>query len=145
MINSTGVRIGNLDTMRVYAAWLRCFLHTLVPFMVFKTGQWPVHYGNVEFLLPDVLILSIHSFIMEAFFIIAGLIFIIELEKKGMSVYISNRFKKIVIPFMVGLFVLMPYIVMLFSVSKSYEDGNFGFNFFRHRAIEFTFGLRIYF
>lgn len=122
-------RLEQIDVMRVAAAWLRCMLHTLVPFMVFRTGMWPVKYPNTDNLLPDFLVLTIHSFIMEAFFIVAGLIFIFELERKGLRKYILNRLKKIVFPFLTGILTLVPFIIVLFSVGESLTGNSFHWQF----------------
>lgn len=122
-------RLEQIDVMRVVAAWLRCLLHTLVPFMVFRTGMWPVKYGNTDNLLPDFLVLTIHSFIMEAFFIVAGLIFAFESVRKGLRKYIQSRLKKIVFPFLAGILTLVPFIIVLFSVGESLTGSNFHWQF----------------
>ncbi len=119
------IRYEELDVIRVLASWLRCVLHTLVPFMVYKSGMWPINYNNGTNLLPDLIVVTIHSFIMEAFFIIAGIICVIELSRKGQKDYIKNRLRKIVLPFMIGILVVVPFIIFLFGIGSDLMADSF--------------------
>lgn len=123
------IRYKELDVVRVLASWLRCVLHTLVPFMVYTSGMWRIHYHNGTNLLPDLSVLTIHSFIMEAFFIIAGIICVLELSRKGLRGYIKNRLRKIVLPFTIGILVLVPFIIFLFGLGSDLMSDSFHWQF----------------
>lgn len=113
-----------LDRLRVVSALLRCILHTAVPYMVVRTGMWPLKEANNTNLLPDAWVFVAHSFIMEAFFFISGYVMCVQVAAYQKEAFIRNRLRKVFLPFAVILFTLIPYVIFLFSPGKEIEAGH---------------------
>lgn len=109
-------RIPYLDNIRNFANALRMGIHAGVPYMVTISDMWPVNdKGNWTF---DFIIFEAHLFVMELFFLVAGFMFAMQFSQKKRSDFIKNRMRRIVIPFLLGLIIFVPFILSLFGLSK---------------------------
>jgi glucans biosynthesis protein C len=109
-------RIAYIDNVRNTANFVRLFIHAGVPYMVTVTGMWPVNeIGNWFF---DIVNFEGHLFVMELFFLVAGFMFSMQQKKSDLKAFISNRMNRIVIPFFLGMIILIPFILMLFGLGK---------------------------
>ena len=115
-------RIVYIDYLRNFANITRCFIHAAVPYMVTAAPMWPVDDQGSWFF--DFAIFESHLFVMELFFMISGFMFAMELNRNAVRKTIKNRFSRIVIPFVLGLVILVPIVLSLFSLSE-----NVGFSF----------------
>ena len=152
-------RIVYIDYLRNFANITRCLLHASVPYMVTAAPIWPVDDKGIWFL--DFAVFESHLFVMELFFMISGFMFALELRKHTIRSIIQNRFKRIVIPFVLGLILIIPIVLSLFSLSnhtgftfldmdilkQSYINGwNKGFdNFFPTAHLWFLYYLIIFY
>lgn len=84
--------------------------------MVTAAPMWPVDDQGSWFF--DFAIFEGHLFVMELFFMISGFMFAMELKRNTLRKIIKNRFRRIVIPFLLGLIILVPIVLSLFSLSK---------------------------
>ena len=96
-------------------------IHGAVPYMVTYSAMWPFDDEGSYFF--DFVIFEGHLFLMELFFILTGFMFAMQLAKKSSKEFIKNRLKKIVLPFVLGLIVIMPIVLSYFHLSDytSYE------------------------
>lgn len=109
-------RITYIDNMRNTANVVRLFIHAGVPYMVTVTGMWPVNEkGNWFF---DILNFEGHLFVMELFFLVAGFMFSMQQKKSNLKAFVTNRMNRIVIPFFLGMIILIPFILMIFGLGK---------------------------
>ncbi len=109
-------RIAYLDNIRNFANALRMCIHAGVPYMVTVSDMWPVNdKGNWTF---DFIIFEAHLFVMELFFLVAGFMFAMQYPRKKTIDFIINRLQRIVIPFFAGMFFLVPFVLMMFGLSK---------------------------
>ena len=109
-------RIAYIDNMRNTANVVRLFIHAGVPYMVTVTGMWPVNEkGNWFF---DILNFEGHLFVMELYFLVAGFMFSMQQKKSDLEAFITNRMYRIVIPFLLGMIILIPFILTLFGLGK---------------------------
>lgn len=99
-------------------------VHASIPYMVSETPIWPVNDRGSWFF--DVLVFESHLFVMELFFMISGFMFAIQLKGAPLQFIITNRLKKIALPFVFGLVLLVPVVLSLFSLSQ-----HTGFTFFQ--------------
>tara|TARA_B110001452_G_scaffold37271_3_gene28533 strand:+ start:2964 stop:4082 length:1119 start_codon:yes stop_codon:yes gene_type:complete len=109
-------RIIYIDYLRNLANITRCCIHASVPYMVTLAPMWPVNDKGSWFF--DFAIFEGHLFVMELFFVISGFMFAMELKKSSVPKILKNRFKRIVIPFILGLIVLVPIVLSLFSLGN---------------------------
>lgn len=152
-------RIVYIDYLRNFANITRCLIHASVPYMVTIAPIWPVDDNGIWFF--DFTVFVSHLFVMELFFMISGFIFAINLRKHTIGTIIKNRFNRIVIPFVLGLIIIIPIVLSLFSLSnhigftfldkdilkQSYINGwNKGFdNFFPTAHLWFLYYLIIFY
>ena len=105
-----------INNLKWMSSVLRCLLHASVPYIVTK-NFWPVN-ETPGLLFFDVLIFNIHSFIMELFFILAGYTSVRQYYKLSLMDYFNNRMKRVFIPFIIGVLILMPLIICYFSIAE---------------------------
>ena len=107
-------RIIYIDYLRNFANITRCCIHASVPYMVTLAPMWPVDDKGSWFF--DFAIFEGHLFVMELFFMISGFFFAMELKKSSIPKILKHRFKRIVIPFILGLIILVPIVLSFFSL-----------------------------
>ena len=108
-------RIVYIDYLRNFANLVRCLIHASVPYMMTYAPMWPVNDKGSWFF--DFTIFELHLFVMELFFMISGFMFAMEINNKSTQKIIKNRFKRIVIPFLFGLVLIVPIILSMFTIS----------------------------
>jgi glucans biosynthesis protein C len=114
-------RIELFDRSKVFASQFNVLLHVLVPFMITRTGMWPLKYQNGTNQIPDTIIFIIHLFNMPMFFLMAGFFALFLFNKLGMKGFIYNRWRKIALPFLIAWFVLIPIVIFYFPIGNSIE------------------------
>jgi peptidoglycan/LPS O-acetylase OafA/YrhL len=72
---------------------------------------------NKGSIIIDLAIWSSHRLRMPLFFIMSGFFTHLVLERKGRSEYLLNRLKRIMVPFLIASFILLPIVVELFAKS----------------------------
>lgn len=110
-------RVVYIDYLRNIANISRCLIHASIPYMVTKSPIWPINDKGLWFF--DFAVFEIHLFVMELFFAIAGFMFAMELSSKTISKIILAKLKKIVLPLIVGLIILIPFVITLFELPKN--------------------------
>ena len=104
-------RIHSLDALRATLMILGIVLHSTETYSVGYDGIWP-RDPNSSHLLMNLLNSFIHLFRMPAFFLIAGFFAALLFYERGAGKMLSNRVKRIVLPFLVFLVVLHPIIIL---------------------------------
>ena len=110
--NSRTQRYHDLDFVRATAMLLGLLLHVCIFFMPSHKYFW----GTGEY-FGDVLDLQflnfIHLFRMQLFFFMAGFFAELVIDRKGLHHLVNDRLKRIVLPFIIGLVLLMPLHILL--------------------------------
>jgi hypothetical protein len=119
-------RIVYIDYLRNIANISRCFIHASIPYMLTKSPIWPVNDKGLWFF--DFAVFEIHLFVMELFFAIAGFMFAMELSSKTISKIVLAKLKKIVLPLIVGLIILIPFVITLFELPKNNLNSILSYN-----------------
>ncbi len=112
-------RYHDLDFVRSAAMLLGLVLHVCImfmpPFQLFwGTGEYQGDELNLEFLS------FIHLFRMQIFFLMAGFFAELVTDRKGFGFLVRDRVKRILLPFLVGVVLLMPIHTMLMKGSSGY-------------------------
>lgn len=99
-------RFHSFDALRGFALLLGVFFHAAESFCP-ERYSWAIVDVNAHWIFEWFQHFC-HAFRMELFFLIAGFFAHLLLHKRGARSFIANRFKRIVLPFIVGWLVLYP-------------------------------------
>src|SRR4051812_35762583 len=103
-------RLHALDAVRAFALLLGIALHATIPWVgIRSTTVGAESQSNVLITVFHV----IHMFRMPIFFLIAGFFGRMMLERRGTKAFIRDRFKRIVLPLVIGL----PVVLLLTGVA----------------------------
>ena len=116
-------RIHAFDSIRAVMMILGVFLHSAITYSYLEYDGWPLYNSKEGHLFFDWLFGIIHIFRMPIFFIISGFFGALLFYKKSPSQMILNRIKRILLPFIVFIFILTPlnniavkYSIPLFKI-----------------------------
>lgn len=112
MIN--GQRIHGLDALRAVAMLLGVVLHAASGYRVEEVDYW-IHDEQFNSILFDFSYFFIHSFRMPLFFLIAGFFSRFLYFRSGEQAFIKNRWKRVGIPFFIGLVTIVPLSMLPFN------------------------------
>lgn len=117
-------RVHALDAVRGVMMLLGLVIHASVTYASRDYGAaWPLKDPD-NTMAFDLVVTLIHAFRMPLFFITAGYFGALLFFKKGPKAMIIHRVRRILIPFLVSLFILYPLVIMGFTYSLASFDGN---------------------
>jgi len=102
-------RMDYLDATRAFALALGIVFHACLSFMPTFMG-WAIQDISTSPLVARFITVS-HSFRMEAFFLLAGFFSHLTFHRKGAGEFVRSRVLRIVVPFVLGWFILHPLVV----------------------------------
>ncbi|MDB6027712.1 MAG: mdoC [Verrucomicrobiales bacterium] len=102
-------RLHYLDATRAFALLLGVVFHSCLSFTSSFVG-WAVQDISTSPLVGLFMTVS-HTFRMEAFFLLAGLFSHLAYHRNGAGAFVRTRVLRIVVPFVVGWFILRPLVV----------------------------------
>ncbi len=108
-LSNTKERLYYLDAVRAFALLLGVFFHAGLSFFPFFIG-WAVMDISTSHLAATVS-LVLHSFRMELFFLVSGYFSHMKFHQMGAKAFLTSRWFRIGIPFIVGWIVLRPLLV----------------------------------
>ena len=108
-------RIHSLDSLRAIMMLLGLVLHSAITYSVYEDlGSWPIR-NSFTHLSNDFIVSIIHSFRMPIFFLVSGFFGSMLFYERKPSIMIKNRFFRVVLPFIVFIFLLWPTIIFGFG------------------------------
>jgi peptidoglycan/LPS O-acetylase OafA/YrhL len=102
-------RLDHLDAVRAFALVLGIVFHASISFTPIFMG-WAVMDISTSPLVSSFIVTS-HSFRMELFFLIAGFFSYQSFHAIGAREFLAGRFMRVVVPFLIGWFLLRPLII----------------------------------
>lgn len=102
-------RLDYLDATRAFALVLGVVFHASLSFVPTFMG-WAVQDISTSPLVSMFMTVS-HSFRMEAFFLLAGFFSHLTFHRQGAGQFVRSRALRLVLPFVVGWFILRPLVV----------------------------------
>lgn len=96
---SANARFHGLDAARAIALLIGIVHHGIESFVTYVNSDW-VTQDTQNSLVLDVLFYISHVFRMQAFFLMSGFFAHLLYHRKGSREFISNRFKRLVLPFL---------------------------------------------
>ncbi len=116
-------RLHYMDTLRAVAMFLGLVLHAGVVFAHWTIDDARQHVES-SMTLHYVLEL-IHVFRMELFFLVAGFFSLMLCRSKGTRAYVKNRVQRIVVPFILCVAFLLPWIAADFYLGQIHAREDF--------------------
>ena len=113
-------RYHGLDFIRAVMMLLGVVLHTALAFQQ-QDGLW-IYHDPERTPLAGLFVLSIHIFRMPIFFVMAGFFGAMLFTRKGPAIFAGHRFDRIVIPLVIGWFVLYPLLMWAISFAYTYAS-----------------------
>ncbi|MGM0502236.1 MAG: acyltransferase family protein [Bacillota bacterium] len=115
-------RLFYFDYLRVFVITIVILLHALLPHV--KDYSWYVNEAQkVE--LFGLLALVIDVFIMPIMFFAAGYFTYSSLKKRGITSFLYNKFKRIAVPFFIGVFFFVPIMTYMSALIEAGSDLSF--------------------
>lgn len=108
-VPATHQRLDYLDAVRAFALLLGIVFHASLSFFPVFIG-WAVMDISTSSWITSFVLVS-HSFRMELFFLMAGFFGHMTFHRKGAGFFIQSRLMRILVPFVIGWFLLRPLIV----------------------------------
>jgi glucans biosynthesis protein C len=102
-------RLDYLDAVRAFALLLGIVFHASISFTPVFMG-WAVMDVSTSPLLSSFIVIC-HSFRMELFFLIAGFFSCQSFHAKGPRAFLAGRLVRVLVPFVIGWFLLRPLII----------------------------------
>jgi glucan biosynthesis protein C len=118
-------RLDYLDATRAFALLLGIVFHGCLSFMPVFIG-WAVQDISTSPLVGRFSTVS-HTFRMETFFLIAGFLAHRGFHHKGAGNFVRSRLLRIVVPFVLGWFLLRPLVVSGWIMGSASLRGDFHF------------------
>jgi glucans biosynthesis protein C len=122
---AAGERLHALDGLRAVAMLLGIVLHAGMSFTTIDV-PWPAHDVRAGHGF-DALVGLIHGFRMQVFFFLAGFFGHLLWKRLGTRGFLAQRGKRIGIPFVAGLVVIVPVILVIWT----WADAQLGTTFIR--------------
>ena len=120
-----GARLDYLDAVRAFALVLGIVFHASMSFLPFFAA-WAIQDVSTSPVVSVFFTLS-HSFRMEVFFLIAGVLGHIAFHRKGAGAYLRSRLLRLGIPFVAGWFLLRPLLVSGWIMGSASLQGHYSF------------------
>ncbi|MFM1943284.1 MAG: hypothetical protein RI897_2266 [Verrucomicrobiota bacterium] len=113
-----------LDALRGFALLLGVFYHAAESFEAHHL-TWAIIDADANRVLAFLRFMS-HSFRMETFFLLAGFFARLVILKRGLHSFTLNRIQRILVPLVVGWFILYPLCIAIW-IKGAQVSGNYAF------------------
>ena len=104
-------RLHYMDALRATVMLSGIILHSAIPFTRFDFIPWPMH-SNSSFMIFDYVFTFVHTIRLPIFFFISGFFAKQIYIKSGTGGFLKNRCKRIAVPLLICLIVLIPMHIM---------------------------------
>lgn len=120
-IASRQQRFYYMDNLRAFAMMLGIFFHAALAYSPLMHNLWFVSDPNKSLILDFIVYLS-HLFRMPLFFLISGFFAIMLIERRGLSGFLKNRAKRVLLPFIVFYPLVLVAIIVTISWGASHVN-----------------------
>ena len=118
-------RLHALDALRAIMMLLGLVIHTAASYMTTDLGQgWPLKDASSTHVIFDLLSGYIHGFRMPVFFAVAGFFSALLFFNQSPNRMLLNRIKRILLPFLVFLFLLWPINAFIWTYGFSIMESS---------------------
>ena len=114
-------RIYFLDNIRSLMILLVVVLHSAEPYTHYRSW-WAVN--DQDSVIIDKLFLTLDVFLMPILFFIAGYFTLPSLKNKSAWLFIKKKFRRLGLPFIIGILVINPIYLYIWNYSRGYLHYN---------------------
>ncbi|MDG2467954.1 MAG: acyltransferase family protein [Pirellulaceae bacterium] len=105
-------RLNGFDALRAFVLLLGLVIHAAMPFLEPPVQVWAViepvrHVGLI------LVVMAIHAFRLQVFFLLSGFFAALLIEKRGLRSFVMNRVRRIVVPFIFCVVLVVPLLQLL--------------------------------
>ncbi|MEM8563933.1 MAG: acyltransferase family protein [Pseudomonadota bacterium] len=125
MANTSTQRFHGLDSLRATMMLLGLVLHSGVVYMA-QSDSAIVSDPKSQSIAVGYLVFWIHAYRLPIFFLVSGFFSALLYFDRGPDTMITNRFKRLVLPFLVGWMLFVPLIAILKAYANHAFDGYAG-------------------
>jgi glucan biosynthesis protein C len=111
----------SLDALRAFCMSLGIVLHAAISFMKWPLPTWPTRDMDPG-IWADTIVYCIHTFRMQLFFLLSGFFACLVLSKTDVKSFIIGRCKRILIPFLASLLIIIPIMHVIAFYEESSEQ-----------------------
>jgi fucose 4-O-acetylase-like acetyltransferase len=112
-------RLHSMDALRAIMMLLGLVIHSALTYAVTDWGStWSLKDPNATHWTNDYLVDFVHVFRMQIFFFVAGFFGALLFYERQPRPMIKNRFKRIVLPFIIFVFLLWPTVIVSFVYTR---------------------------
>lgn len=115
-------RIHGFDTLRAMALLLGILLHAIMPYIQPSLDIWFVLDEDKQ-IGYTILLVVIHAFRLQTFFLLAGFFSSLLIEKRGLKSFVINRVQRVLVPLLLSVLIIVPLCQLLMVVGYSLRDG----------------------
>ncbi|MBA64001.1 MAG: hypothetical protein CMJ76_16725 [Planctomycetaceae bacterium] len=126
LLSPTIERRHDLDALRAIAMLLGIVLHGLMPFIGLPEFMFPLQDVS-QMPVLGMLLTGIHGFRMPLFFLISGYFTTMLWRRRGLNALIKHRFKRILLPLLLGMLTIIPITNFVYSLPYWTADLSAGF------------------
>jgi glucan biosynthesis protein C len=118
-------RLHSLDALRAIMMLLGLVIHSAITYGTIDYGTgWSLKNPNTTHLSNDFIVIFIHAFRMQTFFLVAGFFGALLFYERRPLKMMKNTTSRIVLPFLVFLFLLWPSIIFTFDYTQAIFEGS---------------------
>ena len=110
----------DLDALRAIAMLLGIVIHAISAFLPIS-GVWAVQDSMTSSSM-GLLLAVIHGFRMPLFFVISGFFTMMLIRRRGLGAVLWQRFKRIFLPFIVGMVTIIPSVWVCYGVFAEWQQ-----------------------
>ena len=116
---NSGERLYFLDNLRTFLIFLVVLYHAGLVYEAsgFAASFWVVDDPSTS-ALPGLLNLVLDIFIMPTIFFISGFFTPSSLDRKGISQFLQSKFRRLMVPWVIAVFTLIPLYKVIFLYSR---------------------------
>lgn len=111
-------RYHDYDALRAFAMLLGILLHGLMSFVELPFGMWPAQDVQRNTAVYGFIVHALHGFRLPLFFLMSGFFTAMLWRKRGLRKLIAHRAKRILLPLVVGWFVVWPALIVVGMVGS---------------------------
>ncbi|MBN1765267.1 MAG: acyltransferase family protein [Sedimentisphaerales bacterium] len=115
-----GNRIYWLDNLRTFMIFLVIVLHAALVYEKNSIGAaWWIVCDPSSSNLPGILFLILNIFVIATIFFISGFLTPLSLKNKKAWAFLKSKLKRLMIPWMIAVLILIPFYKMIFLYSRN--------------------------